>query len=317
MAPKLATGLPVVLIAGAPASPFASVLGDQRYTIAHAPSGAVALEWARDLHPDVILLESDLPDMPGIEVSRALREDLRVGSTVPILLLYRETMTAEQRAAALRAGVWGFVESSSSPAEVALQVDAYVQAKRNIDIAGADGVIDRATGLHSRVGMARRARELGALMMRMHGSLACIVFVFDSEPTSAGVASLVIQQTRASDTVGTVEPATVTVLAPGADKQGAAKIAERVGTSLRAAAGQGAPESVVLAGYDAAENLAYEPMDALALLGRARTAVRLGRPDTVRPWLRAFERVPNGAEPGPAPRQSPTGLVLDQARSAS
>src|SRR5256885_2352344 len=54
--------------------------------------------------------------------------------------------------------------------ELLLSLETYLQAKRNIDVALA-GLVDPATGLHTRPALARRARELGALMSRARGGL--------------------------------------------------------------------------------------------------------------------------------------------------
>src|SRR6058998_3768468 len=97
MTTQRASGLPIVLIAGAPRPSWASAVGDHPYAIAEAQTGALAVEWARDLHPDV----------SGIEACRLLRADLRIAPNVPILLLCTDEPSPGQRATALRAGAWG------------------------------------------------------------------------------------------------------------------------------------------------------------------------------------------------------------------
>jgi len=296
MTTQRASGLPIVLIAGAPRPSWASAVGDHPYAIAEAQTGALAVEWARDLHPDVILLDADLPDMSGIEACRLLRADLRIAPNVPILLLCTDEPSPGQRATALRAGAWGVLRSPEDPAELAPRLEAYIQANQHVDVAFTQGLIDGATGLHSRLGLVRRARELGALMTRTHGSLACIVFELDDAPASAAIAHVVTQNTRASDAVGTLDPTAVTVLAP-TDSQGAAKLAERVGSTLRDAAPR--------VGYDAVANLTYAPMDPAELLTRARAAVRHGRQDPTHAWLRCFDPTrAAAAEAGATPRIS-------------
>ncbi len=303
-------GLPVVLIACPRQSQLtsSSTLGDHRYRVNQAHTGEQVINLAREQPPDTIILDSDLPDMSGIEACRLLRGDLHVGPSVPILITCADEPSAEQHVTALRAGAWGFVRTPRDAEALALQLQAYVQAKRSVDHAFAEGLIDRATGVHTRVGLVRRARELGALMTRTHGSLACIVFALDTEPAGAAAASVVRRNTRASDAVGTFEPTAVAVLAPATDHKGAAQLAERVGTALGNAA--------LRVGYDAVANLAYAPMDVLDLLARARLAVRHGRPVPARAWLRRFEGSSGtSAESGatPAPRITP-GVVLEEGR---
>src|SRR2546429_137583 len=300
-------GLPVVLIAcpGQPQLASSSALADHRYTITQARTGTEAVDLARERPPDTIILDADLPDMSGIEACRLLRGDLHVVPGVPILIVCADEPSAEQRVTALRAGAWGFVPTPRDAAALALQLEAYVQAKRSVDHAFAEGLIDRATGVHTRVGLVRRARELGALMTRTHGSLACIVFALDTEPAGAAAASVVTRNTRASDAVGIFEPAAVAVLAPATGHTGAAQLAERGGAALGGAA--------VRAGDEAGAHLTYAPMDTLDLLARARLALRQGRPHPLRTWLRRFDRS-SSPESGGTPRPSPTGLVLEEGR---
>src|SRR5256884_9999285 len=124
-------------------------------------------------------------------------------------------------------------------------------------------------------------------------------------PAGAAAASVVTRKTRASDAVGIFDPPAVAVLAPAPDHTGAALLAERVGAALGDAA--------LRVGYDAVANLTYAPMDTLDLLARARLAVRQGRPDPARTWLRRFEGS-TGPESRVPPRPPPSGLVLEEGR---
>lgn len=43
------------------------------YEVTYAPNGRVGLELYRDIHPDLILLDINMPEMNGFEVARAIR----------------------------------------------------------------------------------------------------------------------------------------------------------------------------------------------------------------------------------------------------
>src|SRR2546422_2131987 len=73
-----------------------------------------------------------------------------------------------------------------------LSLETYLQAKRNIDVALA-GLMDPATGLHTRPALARRARELGALMSRARGGLACVVFALDAHAADPKAGSILVR----------------------------------------------------------------------------------------------------------------------------
>jgi len=229
--------------------------------------------------------------MSGIDACLLLHGDLRIGQTVPILILAPTPPTPEQRVAALRAGVWDFLPSPPDPEELVLSLETHLQAKRNIDVAIA-GLVDPATGLHTRPALARRARELGALMSRARGGLACVVFALEAGPADPKAGSLLARSARVSDVVGALSPNEFAVLAPGTDHTGAVKLAQRIRGALRDVVGAGSPsasKSALQVGYDAVSNLKYSPIDPVALLLRATTAVRNGTPEPGCPWMRRFD----------------------------
>jgi len=67
--------------------------------------------------------------------------------------------------------------------------------------------------------------------------------------------------------------------------------------------------SALRAGFDAVVNLKYSPTDAVELLTRAAAAVRNGKPEPGRPWVRRFE----AAVP---PLEVPAGAVFDRGRAS-
>ena len=309
--------VPVVLIAVGRERSLARALGPTGYTVIESSTGARALERARDTRPDIIILDNELSDLTGLEACRLFRGEPHIGRNVPILLLTSGRPTPEQRVTALRAGVWDFLAHPGDPEELALKLETYVQAKRNIDATLAEGLFDPATGLHSRPGLARRARELGALMARHHGALACVVFQVESTPADPRAGHLVAQTARVCDVVGSLGPGEFAVLAPGTSDAGAIRFAQRVASALTASPGGGRDTAVtpgpgLRVGYDAVVNLKYAPIDPVALLGRAASAVRNGRPEPGYPWVRRFDvGTASHDDVRAAVRSTPPGLVLE------
>src|SRR5436309_7268876 len=282
---------PLILIAANPDHSLASVFEGRNYIVVQVHTGTLAGEWVRDVRPDTIIIDAELPDMSGIDACRLLHSDLRIGHTVPTLILAPNKPTPDERVAALRAGVWDFLLYPPDPEELLLTLDTYVQAKRNIDVALA-GLVDPATGLHTRPALARRARELGALMSRARGGLACVVFALDADPAEPKAGSIVVRSARVSAVVGALSPTEFAVLAPGTDQAGAVKLAKRIGGALRdvvGASGSLASAPALQIGYDAVPNLKYSPIDPVALLLRATTAVRTGTPEPGCSWMRRFD----------------------------
>src|SRR5256885_427095 len=161
--------------------------------------------------------------------------------------------------------------------------------------------------------LARRARELGALMSRARGGLACVVFALDADPADPKAGSIVVRRARVSDVVGALSPTEFAVLAPSTDHAGAVKLAQRIGAALLeviGANGSSAAARALQIGYDAVPNLKYSPIDPVALLLRATTAVRTGTPEPGCSWMRRFDESKASArEAGAAPRTTPSGLV--------
>src|SRR6266536_4372030 len=141
----IATMPPTVLIAVSKEQWLPSALGADRFAVIQVHSGALARDVARDVRPDVIILEETLPDMSGVDACRLLHTDLQIGHYVPILIVARDKPTPEQRVTALRAGVWDFLRYPRNPEELSLTLQVYVQAKRNIDAAMADDLTDLTT----------------------------------------------------------------------------------------------------------------------------------------------------------------------------
>src|SRR5437867_1251337 len=312
---------PVVLIAAVREQSLASVLEGSWCAVIQVRTGTLAVAWARDLRPDTIILEADLPDMSGVDACRMLHGDMRIGHNVPILILSREKPTPEQRVDALRAGAWDFVRQPGDPEELSLKLQAYVQAKRNIDLALADGQVDPTIGLHSRPVLARRARELGALLARTHGAFACVVFALEPDAADPQAGSLVARAARVSDVVGALGPTEFAVLAPATDHAGAVKLARRITAALSETLGSGGvltPGSTLRVGYAAVGNLQYSPIDPVALLLRATTALRSGEPEPGSPWVRRFDlTTATDRESGARRRTTPSGLAVDPGRASS
>src|SRR5881397_3737768 len=310
-------GLPLVLLTGNGQEAtrwLRSLLEGGGYAVLQERSGQHALERARTTEPDVILVDAELPDMPGVELCRTLRSDPRVSSSTPILLMIREAATRAQRLAALRAGAWECIAAPHDADEILLKIGAYVHAKLDADRARTEGLLDAVTGLYNRQGLARRARELGSQAFREHGPLACVVLALDIEPAEPASASqqggtslgryvqAIKSAARLSDVIGRLSATEFAVLAPGTDAGGARRLAERLASSVSAttvASAAGAPSAAavrVRCGYEAVANVGYAPIEPVDLLVRAAAAVRTGRADSGG-WLRCFDE---GANPTPS-----------------
>ena len=61
-------------------------LAEEDYSVITADSGSAALESAKSNHPDLIILDLEMPDMYGGDIARMLKEDPEIQDT-PIMFL--------------------------------------------------------------------------------------------------------------------------------------------------------------------------------------------------------------------------------------
>ena len=266
-------------------------------------SGAELQQQARLARPDVVLIFLPLPDVDAMEACRAIRQDPLVPAPLPLIGIAPGPVTRERRLGWLRAGAWDCFGFPLDAEELRLKLDGYVRAKRQVE---ALALLDQATGLYTHRGVKRRARELIAEAVRLHTTLACVVFGLDQEPEARGarpgaesaarsrLGRLLKAHARLSDTVGWWNDTEVAVLAPATNADGAAKLAERLADAIETAAplsepGAAGPPSYVLAGYDVVSDLEAGRMQPEDLLARAMAALQVARIPEPGLRIRRFE----------------------------
>jgi len=90
--------LPVALIVEDDADAgdiFEFTLKTAGFTPAVIKSGETALKWLASLTPDILVLDLHLPDIPGTEILRRLRDDPRL-ERVPVIVVTAHTELAEE-----------------------------------------------------------------------------------------------------------------------------------------------------------------------------------------------------------------------------
>ena len=283
-----------------------SILGPHGYAVLRAYTGKQALERCRSARPDVIILDTDLPDVDGLDVCRTLREDPQISPSTPILVTSPGHPSRQKRLAALRAGAWDFLGSALDGEELPLRLDAYVRAKFDADRAREESLLDQLTGLYNVRGLARRARELGSQAFRHQEPFACVVFSpivdgDDDDPLAEveiaaaveRLAKALRESGRVSDAIGRLGPTEFAVIAHGTDASGAVRLAERLAQALEAGAVEGRVKMRMAAGYDAVANYHEAPIEPSDMLVRATMAMRLSRSDAHGKWIRQFEPATN------------------------
>ena len=106
------------------------------WQVTEAGDGQAALEAARRLSPDLIVLDIGMPEMDGLEVCRTLR----AGSAVPILFLTAQGEEVD-RIVGLELGADDYVAKPFSPREVVARIRAIL--KRGDGAAAVDPILRR------------------------------------------------------------------------------------------------------------------------------------------------------------------------------
>jgi CheY-like chemotaxis protein/DNA-binding CsgD family transcriptional regulator len=103
-------------------------LDESGYSVAVADNGAAALEQARTLAPDIVLLDAVMPGMDGFEVCRRLKADLQTRA-IPVIFM-TGLPENEQVAAAFQAGGSDYVTKPVRQNEMLARIRAHMQNAR-------------------------------------------------------------------------------------------------------------------------------------------------------------------------------------------
>ncbi len=222
-----------------PARSLGSILSPAGFAVLRASTGEQVLQKARMERPDVLILDAIFPDMTGVDLCRALRDQHIAGAATPVVLALPGAPTRDQRLAGLRAGAWDVVGLPLDAEEFILRLGAYVGAKAEADEAREEGLLDIETGLYNMRGLLRRVRELGSEALRHRRPLACIVISpeipwsalggdGDPAPGFGDLVHVFQSAGRLSDAFGRIGDSELVVLAPETDPAGAVRLAERL-----------------------------------------------------------------------------------------
>lgn len=287
---------PLTLIANAQewhSRSLESILGPHGYAVLRAYTARQAIERAASARPDLIIVDTDLPDRDGYAVVQELRALREITACTPILMTSTGTVTRQKRVDALRAGAWDFIGSSLDAEELTLRLDALMKAKQEVDRVREDSLLDELTGLYNLRGLARRAREVSSQAFRHKEALAALVISPTAEAeTDITLSPEVLERLaktlrstgRTSDVIGLLGPNELAIVANGTNAAGVERLAERVAqavTDYLSAQGLG-----LAIGYDAVENYAESPIDPTDLLTRASAAMRATRTTAAEPKRR-------------------------------
>lgn len=139
--------------------------------VGEAGEGAIALELARTLDPDVVVLDIGLPDLNGMEVAARLQ---RAGTTRPRIVALSGYSDRRFVTEMLRAGAVGYVAKSAAGTELARAIRAAAEGQSYFcpQVAAAVASELRAPGEGGPAQLGRREREVLRLIAAGHRSQA-------------------------------------------------------------------------------------------------------------------------------------------------
>lgn len=262
-----------------------SILAAEGYEVIRAFTGRQAWDRALDTRPDLIILDTQLPDISGPEICRRLRGHPIVGWSVPIILTTAGSNGRSRAAEALEAGAWDFQSQPFDGPLLLARIRTFLQSKAAFDASLADATLDAGTGLYNRRGLSLRLSEIWADARRRRDQVTCLVISAQSpetehaldraESTAFAVAQALRGAVRGSDAVARLSPLEFAVMAPSLDRDGALRVLDRFQRHLAASHGEGGVSlRTGIATLDAGDNV-----DAEQLLRRATTAVDWAAPD--------------------------------------
>ena len=219
-----------------------TILVAEGYEVHRVYTGRQALQRALEIIPDLVILDTQMPDLNGPEVCKLLRADPRIGMATPILLSTAGPAGRQQRIEAHQAGAWEFYGQPLDPELLLLKIKIYLEVRQTADALTEETLLDQDTGLYSSKGLLRRTDELIADARRTHREVTVVTVSLDDAGSAelleqaTGLArkagQLVRQTVRAADIVGRVGPLRFAVVSSGSPKEGAQRLADRLVAAL-------------------------------------------------------------------------------------
>ena len=269
-----------------------SILAVEGYEVIRAYTGRQAHDRALEALPDLIILDVQLPDISGPDVCRQLRENPKVGWGTPIILTTAGSNGRSRQTECLQAGAWDFAAQPFDGPLLLLKIRTFLQAKATLEASRRAALVDPATGLYNRRGLALKLEEIASAARRRRESVTCMVVSAGSselaeaveagEEVSRVVARAIRAGVRGSDLVARLSPLEFAIVAPTLNRDLALHLADRFQNALTAGRPEGAPTVQLRVGIAIIDETdGFDPEDLLRRAGAALDRAPAERPSHI------------------------------------
>lgn len=156
-------------------------LSPEGVVLLHALDASEGLRMARDLKPDLVLLDVNMPDVTGFEVCSALKLD-PVTASIPVIFLTAAS-DAFNKVQGFDLGAIDYVTKPFEAVELRARVRAALRTKRYQDLLSIRSDIDALTGLWNRGYFDRRLHEELAAHQRYQRKVSLVLMDLDDFKT--------------------------------------------------------------------------------------------------------------------------------------
>ena len=104
----------------------ARVMAKAGYMVDRASNGEEALQFVHDHHPDLLLLDRDMPGIDGIEVCRRIKRDVAMAE-IFVIIVSGGYVESDQQAEGLESGADGYIVRPIANRELLARVEAFVR----------------------------------------------------------------------------------------------------------------------------------------------------------------------------------------------